>query len=81
MKNTNRDLLPNNNSFPLNADRVWNICELLCYRARSETKNPIEKQIYSSLADEILEIRKEWERWEKIRTNIANNPPNPPTNL
>lgn len=74
MKNTNRDLLPSNiNPGPLDADRVWTICELLCYRARDTTRDPTEKAILIEIANEMNELRKNWEFWNRRVENIRQN--------
>lgn len=61
----NRDLFPSDkNPGPLDVDRVWTICELLCYRFRDRTKSPNAKEHYLAIANEISAIRREWEKWK-----------------
>lgn len=68
MNSTNHDLLPSpKNPGPLDASRVWTICELLCYRFRDEVKSDFAKRQYHELAAEIFELRREWEKWESHR--------------
>lgn len=65
MPDSNPDLRPSaKNPGPLDADRVWTICELIALRSRDSLLNPSAKSGAGWVAEEIRAVRKAWENWK-----------------